>query len=78
MAAPGAARGSGEWLGVGQWLASERGVGPVFRCRLEKALAIMRRVGCLPTFNMREVALGTLANFLVVYKVEPANVEAAA
>ena len=50
-------------LGVGQRLAAEKGTGPVVRSGLDKGLSIIFRVGCLPTFLMREAALGTLANF---------------
>ena len=49
-------------LGVGQRLAAEKGTGPVVSGRLDKGLAITRRVGCLPTFLMLEAAPGTLAN----------------
>ena len=62
-------------LGVGQCLAAEKGTGPVLRGRLDKGLAITRRVGCLPTFLMREAALGALANPVALYGVEMAEVE---
>ena len=39
-------------LGVGQHLAAGKGTGPVLCGRLDKGLAITRRVGCLPTFLM--------------------------
>ena len=60
-------------LGVGQRLAAEKGMGLVLRGRLDKGLAIMRRVGCLPTFLMREAALGALANSVALYGVELAT-----
>ena len=62
-------------LGVGQHLAAEKGTGPVLRGRLDKGLAIMQRMGCLPTFSMREAALGTLANSVALYGVELADIE---
>ena len=34
--------------------------------RLDKGLAIMRQLGCMPTFLMREAALGTLANSMAL------------
>ena len=60
---------------MGQRLAAEKGTGPVLRGRLDKGLAITRRVGCLPTFHMREAALGALANSMALYGVELADVE---
>ena len=62
-------------LGVGQRLAAEKGMGPVLRGRLDKGLAITRRVGCLPPFLMREAAVGALANSVALYGVELADVE---
>ena len=59
-------------LGVGQRLAAENGTGPVLRGRLDKGLAITRRVRCLPTFSMREVAL---ANSVALYGLELADIE---
>ena len=62
-------------LGVGQRLAAETGTGPDLHSRRDKGVAIMRHVGCLPTFSMREAALGTLANSVALYGVELADVE---
>ena len=55
--------------GVGQRLAAEKRTGPVLRGRLDKGLAITRQVGCLPTFSMREVALGALANSVALHEM---------
>ena len=62
-------------LGAGQRLAAEKGTGQVVRGRLDKGLAITRQVDYLPTFLMREAALGTLANSVALYGVELADVE---
>ena len=62
-------------LGVGQRLTAGKGTGPVVRGRLDKGLAIIHWVGCLPTFLMREAALGILANSMALYGVELADVE---
>ena len=62
-------------LGVGLRLAAEKGTGPVLRGCLDKGLAIMRWVGCLPTFHMRQAALGALANSVALYGVELADIE---
>ena len=62
-------------LGVWHHLAAAKGTGPVPRGRLDKGLAIMRRMGCLPTFLMREAALGILATSVALYRVELADVD---
>ena len=61
-------------LGVGVRLDPERGTGPVLQERFARGAAILRRVGCLPTFRMREVAIGTLALANAMYGVEVADV----
>ena len=61
-------------LGVGVRLDPERGTGPVLQERFVRGTAILRRVGCLPTFRMREVAIGTLALAKAMYGVELADV----
>ena len=61
-------------LGVGVRLDPERGTGPVLRERFRRGAAILRRVGCLPTFRMREVAIGTLALAKAMYGVELVDV----
>ena len=53
----------------------ETSTGPNLRGRLDKGLAITRRVRCLPTFHMREAALGALANSVALYGVQLADVE---
>ena len=35
----------------------------------------MRRLGCLPTFSLREVVLGTLAKCVAMYGLELADIE---
>ena len=47
-------------LGVGVRLDPERGTRPALHERFAHGAAILRRVGCLPTLCMREVAIGTL------------------
>ena len=42
--------------------------------RLARGATILRRVGCLPMFRMREVAIGTLALAKAMYGVELADV----
>ena len=56
-------------------MAAEKGTGPVLRGRLDKGLAIKRRVRCLPTFRMQQAVLGALAYSVALYGVEPADVE---
>ena len=58
---------SNSWVWGSAWRwrrgrAAEKGTGLVPHGRLDKGLALMCRVGCLPTFSMREAALGTLAD----------------
>ena len=60
---------------MGQRLAAENGTGLVLRGRLNKDMAITRRLGCLPTFSMREAALGALPNSVPLYGVELADVK---
>ena len=61
-------------LGTGVRLDPQRGPGPVLQERFARGAVIMRRVGCLPTFRMREVAIGTLALAKATYGVELADV----
>ena len=60
-------------LGVGVRLDPERGTGLVLQEQFPRGAAILRRVGCLPTSRMREVAIGTLALAKVMYGVELAD-----
>ena len=53
---------------------AEKGTSPLLRERLDKGLAITRRMGRLPTFLIREAALGALANSVAPYGVEMADV----
>ena len=65
------------WLkeeGVGVRLDPKRGTGPVLQERFVRGATILRQVGCLPTFCMREVAIGTLALAKAMYRVELADV----
>ena len=55
---------------MGHRLVAEKGTGPVLRGRLDKGLAIMCWVGCLPTFSMWEAALGALANCVALHGVD--------
>ena len=59
---------------MGRRLATERGIGSVVRRRPDKGVTIMRRVGYLPTFLMREATVGTVANSVAVYGVKLAEV----
>ena len=52
----------------------EGGTGPVLQERFARGTTILRRVGCLPTFRMREVAIGTLALAKATYGVELTDV----
>ena len=61
-------------LGIGVRLDPEKGTGPVLQERFARGTTILRRVGCLPTFRMREVAIGTLALAKAMYGVELADV----
>ena len=42
---------------------------------VDTGLAIIRWVGCLPTFSMREAVLGTVATSMALYGVGLADVE---
>ena len=61
-------------LGVGVRLDPETGTGPVLEERLSRGAAILRCMGCRPTFRMREVAICTLALTKALYRVELADV----
>ena len=61
-------------LGMGVRMDPGRGTGPVLRERFVRGAAILRRVGCMPTFRMRKVAIGTLALAKAMYGVELADV----
>ena len=61
-------------LRVGVRLDPERGTGPVLQERFAHGATILRRVGCLPKFHMREVAIGTLALAKAMYGVDLADV----
>ena len=61
-------------LGVRGRLDPERGTGPVLQEQFARGAAIFRQVGCLLTFRMREVAIGTLALAKAMYGVELADV----
>ena len=45
----------------------EHGTGPVLQVHFERGQAILQRVGCLPTFCMQEVAIGTFALAKAMY-----------
>ena len=61
-------------LGVGVRLDPERGTEPLLQKRFAHGATILRWVGCLPTFGMREVAIGTLALAKAMYGVQLANI----
>ena len=48
-------------LGVGIRVEARRGTGPLLQTRMDRAKAILRRIGCIPVLRQRATALGTLA-----------------
>ena len=61
-------------LGAGGLLGRGAGQQPRTARRFDPGVTIVRRVGCLPTFCMREVAIGTLSLAKSMYGVELTNV----
>ena len=59
---------------MGVRLDLERGTRPVLQEPFAPGAAVLRRVGCLPTFRMREMAIGKLALAKAIYGVELADV----
>ena len=54
---------------MGIRLDAKLGTSPLLKGRLECGESILRRVGCLPTFRMQEVATGSVALAKVLYGV---------
>ena len=57
-------------LGVRVRLNAHQGTGAVLLARFDPGSTIPRHVGCLKTFHMRKVAIGTLALAKAIYGVE--------
>ena len=64
-------------LGVGIRVEARRGTGPLLQTRMDRAKAILRRVGCIPVLRQRATALGTLALAKALWGSELAEVREA-
>ena len=61
-------------LGVGIRVEARRGTGPLLQTRMDRAKAILRRIGCIPVLRQRATALGTLALAKALWGSELAEV----